>query len=230
MRKKSDDGFQTVDLTWKAYHEIRKMLFMNEIGQGQKLNHQDLAARLGMSRTPIVQALKCMELQGLVRNEPNRGFYVNYLGIEELTEIFDLRRVIEVSLPPDIVRHMTPDGARRLNASYDVFLEASRKKEFKKRLYRDMEFHLALAELARRPVFQQILGDLLDRLYLRFEQETLFSRPMEKAETEHRHIVDCLLKGDAATAATAISEHLDSIRDNAIECFRRRLAEKESLV
>ena len=59
----------------KAYAGIRRMLFHNEIVPGQKIGYRDLAERIGMSQTPVIQALKWLEFQGLVRHEPQPGLF-----------------------------------------------------------------------------------------------------------------------------------------------------------
>ena len=88
--------------TRKAYQGIRQMLFHNEIVPGQKIAYRDLAERLGMSQTPVIQALKWLEFQGLVRHERHRGYYTEPISIQEvegmegdvitLSEIFKYNR------------------------------------------------------------------------------------------------------------------------------------------
>ncbi|PID73824.1 MAG: hypothetical protein CSB33_01765 [Desulfobacterales bacterium] len=228
MRRKSPDGSREEDLAWKAYEKIRTMIFMNEIGKGQKLNHRELVDRLNMSRTPIIQALKCMELQGLVRNEPNRGFYVSCLGLEELEDIFQLREDLELSLLRSLSLPLTEEQGGWLNSIFSNFIEAGRNGQFKKRLFHDMELHLAVAGMAGRAVSRQTLRDLLDRLYLRFEQETLFFRGPDTSEMEHRLFLDCLIAGDREKSGQALREHLRNTRAHAVQSYKQRLSEKES--
>ena len=72
------------------------MMFHKEIASGQKIACRDLANRLGMSPTPVIQALKWLEFQGLVRHEPERGYYTEPFNLEEVEEIYELREVVEV--------------------------------------------------------------------------------------------------------------------------------------
>ena len=91
------------DHTKKAYRGIRKMLFHKEIVPGQKIAYRDLSERLKMSPTPVIQALKWLEFQGLVRHEPNRGYYTEPISLEEAREIYELREILEISLLPDTI-------------------------------------------------------------------------------------------------------------------------------
>ena len=75
------------DLTYKAYHAIRKMLFYNEIQPGQKIKYKDLANRIGVSMTPVIQALKWLEFRNIVRHEANKGYYINEVSLKEIKEI-----------------------------------------------------------------------------------------------------------------------------------------------
>ena len=77
------------NLTQRAYIGLRRMLFMNEIGPGQKIYYRDVAEKMRMSPTPIIHALKWLEFQGLVRHERNRGFFLEPVRLDEINEIFD---------------------------------------------------------------------------------------------------------------------------------------------
>ena len=85
---------------------IRRMFFVNDITPGQRVSYGDLAKRLGMSTTPVIQALKRLEDQGLVRHEPNRGYFTEEISLKEITEIYDFREIIETSLLPKTIARM----------------------------------------------------------------------------------------------------------------------------
>jgi DNA-binding GntR family transcriptional regulator len=132
----------------KAYMGIRQMLFHKEIASGQKIACRDLANRLGMSPTPVIQALKWLELQGLVRHEPNRGYYTEPFSLQEVEEIYELRKLVEVSLIPETLRRLDEKGIQRLQAALEAHLSAAREIYLNGRLLTDMEFHLTLASLS----------------------------------------------------------------------------------
>ena len=79
-KQKRTGPIPEIDHTQKAYMGIRRMLFHNEIGPGQKISYRDLAERLKMSSTPVIQAFKQLEFQELVRHEPNHGYYKDLDG------------------------------------------------------------------------------------------------------------------------------------------------------
>ncbi|MCP4721418.1 MAG: GntR family transcriptional regulator, partial [Desulfobacteraceae bacterium] len=116
-KKKSKEDF-----TNEAYMGIRRMFFHNEIIPGQKISYGDLAQRLEMSTTPVIQALKRLEFQGLVRHEPNRGYYTENISLEEITEIYEFREIIEVSLLPKTISSITKKGLNTLKKALDNHL------------------------------------------------------------------------------------------------------------
>lgn len=109
------------DLVHKAYMGIRQMLFYNEITPGQKIKYQDLADRLDVSITPVNHALKWLEFKGIVRHEPNKGYYVNEVSLQEIREIYETRIVLEVAVLPQTVANLDENGIKQLQASLDAF-------------------------------------------------------------------------------------------------------------
>jgi len=136
------------DFTQEAYMGIRRMFFLNEIIPGQKISYGDLSKRLEMSTTPVIQALKRLEYQGLVRHETNRGYYTENISLKEITEIYEFRELIETSLLLKTISGIDKKGLKTLKKALDNHLEAVRDIFLKERLLKDMEFHLALAKLS----------------------------------------------------------------------------------
>jgi DNA-binding GntR family transcriptional regulator len=74
------------------------MLWVRDLVPNQKLRYQDIVRHLEMSQTPVILALAKLEGEGLVRSEPNKGFYVPELDLVEARELYDMREAIEISL------------------------------------------------------------------------------------------------------------------------------------
>ena len=218
-----------INLTREAYNDIRKMIFINEFRPGQKVPYRELAKRLGMSLTPVVQALKHMEFLGLLQHEPNRGFYIKPIVAEEISEVYELREMLEVNLIPKIVAQLNKDGASRLKLALDEYLDASRSGSLKMRLAKDMNFHMTLAEISSQSISIRVLRYLLDFLYLRFEKEQIFSRPQESSAVEHQKIYDCIMARNSREAGKAVRNHIRSVKDNVMEDLRTRLEDSEEI-
>ncbi len=217
------------NLTRDAYNDIRRMIFLNELRPGQKIAYRDMAQRLGMSLTPVVQALKHMEFMGLLYHEPNRGFYIKPMEAAEIEEAYDLREVLEVNLVPKIVMRLDEDGKNQLKAALEEYLAAGRAGSLKLRLSRDMNFHMTLAEISNQSLSTWMLRYLLDFLYLRFEKEQIFSRPQASAAVEHQKIVETYSAGNTREAKKAMRDHIRSVKDNVMKDLRNRILETEKI-
>ncbi len=215
------------DYTQEAYTGIRRMFFHNEIIPGQKISYRDLAERLNMSSTPIIQALKRLEFQGFVRHEPNRGYYTEKISIKEITEIYDFREVIERALLPVAIGKINAHGLERLKLALESHLSAVRDIYLKERLMKDMEFHLTLAELSECTLQINTLKHLFDLLYLKYRGNILFVTPMERVDDEHSRLYSLIAQGDADGACEILKQHISNVKHHAIVSISRLLEEKK---
>jgi DNA-binding GntR family transcriptional regulator len=207
--------------TRKAYQGIRNMMLHNELAPGQKIAYRDLAERLGMSQTPIIQALKWLEFQQLVRHEPNRGYFTAPVDLEEVAEIYDVRETLELSLLPGIIRTIDKKGIQKLRSALEAHLRASREIYLAERLKRDMEFHLTLAQISGSKVHCKILSDLFDLLYLKYSGNVLFSKSMDSADADHQALFDSIVTGNLKTARRTLSRHIRRVRTHVIKGLKK---------
>lgn len=212
--------------TRKAYQGIRQMLFHNEIVPGQKIAYRDLAERLGMSQTPVIQALKWLEFQGLVRHERHRGYYTEPVSIQEVEEIYDFREQIELALLTQTMGKMDKTALKKLETALEAHRRASREIYLHDRLLRDMEFHLTLAELAGNKVQLQALRLQFDLLYLKYGGNILFSTSMEKADTAHNELYNHIREGNLAGAKSVLSRHIRNVKKHVLNGLTRLMQEK----
>jgi len=212
--------------TRKAYQGIRQMLFHNEIVPGQKIAYRDLAERLGMSQTPVIQALKWLEFQGLVRHERHRGYYTEPISIREVEEIYEFRQQIELALLPRTMARLDASALRKLEGALQAHLKASRKIYLHDRLLKDMEFHLTLAALSGNRVQHQTLRFLFDLLYLKYGGNILFSTSMDKADAAHKKLYTHVCDGNLEKAQQVLSEHIGRVKKHVLDGLAHLMKEK----
>ena len=215
------------DFTQEAYMGIRRMFFLNEIVPGQKISYGDLANRLDMSTTPVIQALKRLEFQGLVRHERNRGYYTENISLEEITEIYEFRELIEVSLLPATIEKMNKAKLKRLKKAVDSHQDAVRDIYLKDRLIKDMELHLTLAELSENQIRIKTLKSLFDLLYLKYRGNILFVTPMETVDAEHARLYEDIAAGNLEGAQAILRQHIANVKTHAILCIQRLKQERD---
>ncbi len=210
-KKKTADDF-----TREAYMGIRRMFFVNEIGPDQKISYGDLAKKLGMSTTPVIQALKRLEDQGLVRHEPNRGYYTESITLKEIIEIYDFRELIETSLLPKIISGMNKKKLKILKKALDSHLDAVRDIYLKERLLKDMEFHLVLAGFSQCTIQINTLKLLFDLLYLKYRGNILFVTPMDMVDSEHIKLYEYIADSNLDGATRILKQHISNVKKHAI--------------
>ncbi|MCP4694384.1 MAG: GntR family transcriptional regulator, partial [Desulfobacterales bacterium] len=130
--------------------------------------YQDLADKIGVSITPVIHALKWLELKNIVTHEPNKGYYVNEVSLKEIKEIYDTRCLIEVSLAPKIIESIDDDSFQQLHSSHKEYLAAVDEENYYKRLMTDMKFHLTLASISQCRIQLKMLQELFDMLLLKY--------------------------------------------------------------
>ena len=232
--RKKDAG---IDLTKKAHMLIRQMMFHNEIVPGQKLAYRDLAKRLNMSLTPVSNALKYLEFQGLVRKELNRGYYTEPISVKEVQEIYECRELIEVCLLADSINNLDKKGEARLQAAFEASVVAPSNTYISQRASKDVRFHMTLAELSHKLTQTRALGHLFDLLYLKYGGDILFSQYMKPEDFAahiagsascHQQIFDAVLARDLEAARKALTHHIRTVKVDVLNGLQRMLEDKNT--
>ena len=226
MNKESEKS----DLTVTAYSAIRKMLFFNEILPGQKIKYKDLANRIGVSMTPVIQALKWLEFRNIVRHESNKGYYVNKVSLKEIKEVYNTRLLIEVALVPETMKNINTAGIKKLQKAMEKYKSAVVEDNYYKRIITDMEYHMCLASLADSEIQLKMLQELFDVLLLRYSRNLYFSSVMDTSLKEHSDILESLEAGDEKGVSKALTYHITIVRDHIIKGMSRLIVDaKDSL-
>jgi DNA-binding GntR family transcriptional regulator len=228
-----------LDLTKKAHMLIRQMMFHNEIVPGQKLAYRDLAKRLNMSLTPVSNALKYLEFQGLVRKELNRGYFTEPIRTKEVQEIYDFREVIEVSLLADTIANLDNKGKKILREAFEASVDAPSDTYVSQRVSKDVRFHMTLAELSQNRTQTRALGHLFDLLYLKYGGDVLFNTYMKPddfaahiASTAscHQQIYDAVIGKDLDSAKEALSRHIKTVKEDVLCGLERMREDKHNAI
>jgi len=205
------------------------MLYHKELIPGQKIACSELADRLMMSPTPVVQALKWLEIQGLVCHEQNRGYSMAPFSLEEVRQIYELRELLEPSLIPAVLENLDSKGKKHLQAALEAHLSAVREFFLKERLFKNTEFHLTLARLSGKETQVRILQNLFDLLFLKYGGNYLPISSLEAVDREHQVIFDRVIARDQKGARRALSAHIANVKNQVLASLRQILKEQQAL-
>src|SRR6266498_1888477 len=114
LEKNKHRARRTENLSGQVYNQIKTLILCNEILPGQKLHHQELSERLGVSRTPVREALTRLVQEGYVSLLPNRGFTCKEIRMQEAEELYELREALEAFSVEKAIANLTDSALDRL--------------------------------------------------------------------------------------------------------------------
>jgi DNA-binding GntR family transcriptional regulator len=193
----------------RAAEAIRNGIVTGEIRAGELYSVPTLAARLGVSATPVREAMLDLANEGLVEAVRNRGFRVVELTDADLDEILEVRIMLEVPAVGRLARELRPDAAPRLRAIVAETEERAKAADVEGFLTADRAFHLALVDLVGNRRLVDLVARLRDQTRLYGLPELLASGILETAATDHRAILEAVVAGDARAAEGRMRTHLE---------------------
>jgi DNA-binding GntR family transcriptional regulator len=217
-----------------AYRAVREMIVNGELPAGAWLRKRRLADTLQMSATPVVEALRRLQHEGLVETEPQWGARVRVLTVAELEELSSMREVLEGLVATRCAERLSPAQITELRCQAEQVDQVDRSFTDPRVAHarrcttadEDLAFHLRLAEEAGLPLVRAEL----ERMQMLEATLRMWIVPAPLTRVPHVQIVDAIASGDPDRAATAMRRH---IRDNAsiyLAELRKRFGEGAILI
>jgi DNA-binding GntR family transcriptional regulator len=202
-----------------AYERIKDAIRNSDLEPGQPLSETKLSKLLGISRTPVREAIQQLAQEGLVHIIPGRAVTVASLSVQEVLNAVHIRAILE----PEVVRlaaaSMTAEGLERLWLALHEMEEAIEDEDRTTWAKADTRFHEILSAACPNKLLGDMAIQVRDRVsYLSADSQTSHDR-MLACTNEHRQIVEAIAAGDPQAAEGAMREHIDKLR----ESFFRRL-------
>lgn len=209
------------------YEQLWKRIVNLEFPPGMRLSEEVLAKDLGVSRTPVREALLRLGQVGLVRVSTRRGFSVPAITREDVTELYDLRTALEVFATHRAASLLTDDelAAHRARQRLAHQRAASRSAAAAEEFFRaDLALHDLLHQRGGNQRSIRLLADVMGQLSLLSLRAAQAPASRLAAVEEHTRILDALAQRDAAEAAAAMWEHLQAVKGRALEDFEAALS------
>jgi len=205
-----------VTLSERAYYEIKGMIAQREILPGAALVLQSLATRLGMSRMPVVEAIRRLERDGLVTLVPQWGATVKVWSLDEIQEAHSIRRALEGEAARLFVKRATPEDKQRLAELSDKFDRWATKDTFKCD-EADLDIHLHIVRSTRyQRLYELVENSKIETTIISGLSLALIDsmdkrvKGYAKGVGIHKPVVKALLGKDPEAAASAIWKHIDA--------------------
>jgi len=195
-----------------AYRQLREAVLQGQISMGARINELELAGAWGVSRTPIRDALRRLEAEGLVQAVPGRGMVVPRLDLAEADELYDLREVLEGRAARRAAERATPELHARLNALIKAFGAAHKQGNIDAMITIDIDFHNSLAAASGSVRLQRAIDTVRAQIHqIRLRTMRARGRPARSLRDLAR-LVAAVRARDGARAETAMREHIASVR------------------
>ncbi len=216
------------NLSARVYNQIKRLILCNEIMPGQKLYHQQLSERLGVSRTPVREALTRLVQEGYVSFLPNRGFTCKEIRIQEAEELYELREALEAFAVEKAIENLTESALDRLRGKVHAYGRDVEKRFSRERLVFDQHVHLGIAQLAGNETLCNTLGHVFERIVLKRRTDSLYdSARGTMAHQEHLQLLDAMARKDATEAVAIVRGHIQAGKKNVMADLRQRQAMRE---
>jgi DNA-binding GntR family transcriptional regulator len=208
---------ETPPLRHLIHQRLEQLIASGSLAPGMRLIETDLAARLGVSRGPIREAMQHLEADGFVDLRPRLGTFVHTPTLKEIEDFYDLRRALEVESSRLAAARLQPEGADQLRAA---LAERSTQLAAGDRgpVPRSEGLHQVISRIADNVVIGQMLSDLAIRIEW-YRSPFQFSL-QERAWEDHRDIVEAICAQDVEAAGRAMAAHIDRAYDKLISEIR----------
>jgi DNA-binding GntR family transcriptional regulator len=198
---------------------LRTEIFSGQLKPGEPLPERLLAEQLGVSRTPVREALFTLQSEGLVELTPNRGATVRTITSHDIVQIYSLRGVLESYAAREAAQTRTRHDLDALEDAHAKLERISALGSAPEQALADLAFHTIISESTGSRLLQTIMGQVLA---FTVSYRSNYAYPSDRASiaiTEHRAILDALHDQDADRAGQLMREHVESSSRFALKHF-----------
>lgn len=210
-----------IELTEVKKNSVYDYLFnairTGDIKPGQTLTERGLAEKIGVSRTPVREAIRKLEEQGIVTHEPHKGVKVITLSEEKVAQLYDVRELLEGLAVRRLAERQTPEMIEELRGFIERAEEEAVQNNIRELAEINSEFHLALARLSGNVYLETIMNMLQTQISLMMSASLSTSgRPLQNIE-EHKGLIDAIRSGDGEFAESIAKHHVRKAREHAMK-------------
>jgi DNA-binding GntR family transcriptional regulator len=195
-------------LSDKAYAQIREWIIRYHLKPGAHLRFGELAETLGMSQTPVREAVRKLEQENLVERHPTQGRVVRPLYINDVSDIYDVRLAMEVLAVTQAARRLSPEDTSRLADILQQVKALIATKDKGRILSLEQDFHMVILKASGNRYLSEIGCGILDRIWMIQNVNVMTSENLVQAHEQHEEIFEALKRSEPRKAAALMRRHL----------------------
>ncbi len=208
-----------------VFQTLRAAILRGDLKPGERLMELQLAAKLGVSRTPIREAIRMLEQEGLAIMIPRKGAVVAQMTEKDVDDVLQIRRALEELAVRLSCHNMSSADLRKLALARDRFNEMTKTENIQDIATADMNFHDIIYEASENPKLQNLMTTLREQVY-RYRVEYLKDpRVYPSLIVEHEQLYEAIQRQDEEDAAEIISRHLQNQTDGVKRVIREQKEE-----
>lgn len=219
---------KNIDKKLIAYNRLKEFILDYHIGPGQRLEHDYLSKEIGVSHTPIREALNQLLEEGYVHQIKNRGYFVCELSPDEINELYELREALEVyALKKTMNRKksISPKTLDNLKRLFDNYADSVQKGIHKNRLFLDQEIHITLGKQSGNQSLVKHLYDIFERINYKRRVVGLYPERGPEASAEHFELFENMQNKDVENALNCLSCHIIKGKEKLLALLQERADE-----
>ena len=205
-------GTHGIPLSENLYNRLQMDIVQGVHPAGKKLTEQSLCQQYNVSRTPVREALRQLEMEGLVENIPNRGAFVVGFSRQDIQDMYELRKAYELQAVRWALRRITQEELDELGEIFEFMEFYTHKGDVEKMLNINSNFHQLIYTASRNKMLRQVLSSY--QVYIKYSRnrKSYDEHYLEVVLEEHRKIYQAFLAGDEEGAVRAMEEHMENSR------------------
>jgi DNA-binding GntR family transcriptional regulator len=205
-----------------VFQTLRQAILKGELEPGERLMEIHLAQKLGVSRTPVREAIRKLELEGLVLMIPRRGAVVADITVSDLEDVLEVRLALEELAVRQACRNYTPEQMKRLKSTSMGFKHSLYGEDVIACAQADEEFHAVVYEMTGNRKLVQILNNLREQMY-RYRTEYLKDKHTHaELVSEHEELVQALEQRDEKRAMEIMEVHVERQKEYMIRHLEKK--------
>ncbi|HEX9062256.1 MAG TPA: GntR family transcriptional regulator [Clostridia bacterium] len=203
------------------FDSLREAIIVGELKPGERLMEVQLAEKMGVSRTPVREAIRMLELEGLVEMLPRKGAHVAELSIKDIVDVLEVRASLDGLATSLASVRITDDEIKVLKQIHSQFANYVEKDNLQGAIKKDVEFHELIYRSSRNDRLIQIINNLRERVQ-RFRviylKDFMSSKELIK---EHIGIIEAITGKDALASQKAAEMHIKNQEQAIISAVKR---------
>lgn len=193
-----------------VFNTLRQAILRGEMEPGERLMEIQLSQKLGVSRTPIREAIRKLELEGLVIMIPRKGAEVAHITEKDMRDVLEVRSTLEELAVTLACKNVTPDKIEALKAANKVFESAIISKDVVNIVDADVSFHDIIYAMTDNQRLIQIINNLREQMYRYRLEYVKDARTHSILISEHNDIIQKLQDRNVEDAKTVVRQHINN--------------------